>query len=1278
MLQRLPFISLSRRGLTFLLLFFSFCLVAQINVTTDQNDAYYEVGQTATFNITSQQSGQLNYTLKYDNFADPIQTGTLNINPGQTLTLTHTASEAGIVICTVTMNDNNAVTAASFSPYEIEAFEDEPADFDAFWNTQKNILAGVPIDAQVTWHSSTPYSTTYRVNLGNINNRRVYGYISIPNGPGPFPAVITFPAFGDVANTAAPENHMAENVNVISMSVSIHNVEPDEIDPNAYEPDNYVDKDGLYYKNAIMGGVRAIDYIFSRPDFDGQNLGTTGVSQGAGLSTIIAGLDNRVNFLMHSNPVLSQNTGMKYGRATGFPNYIQRSRNEVGTASHEAQTIEAVKYYDAIYFAKRYEGPSLTLISYEDVVTPAATSFGVFNALKGPKFLVHSLNLGHAHPSEFWVGRLDFMRRFVPGTTNPPFPFASSDKGYFIDAGDNVSIQNNAPVNLSGTVERNGTVNPNYQLRWEKVEGPGNVNFSNSNSYNTTATFSANGEYVVRLVADDYSNNLTGEQKYFTLMDDVKVTIGGGGGPTTGCNNPSNVAIGKVATQSSTQQDGAASRAVDGNTDGTFWNGHVSLTNWENQPWWEVDLGSVHEISYMKIWNRTDCCADILKDYYVFVSDEPFSNNNANATQNQQGVHSFYQSDQAGLPSNIDIEKTGRYVRIQLKNQGFLGLAEIEIIGCEQGNTSLLPQTITFDAISNKLTTDNPFAINASTNSGLAVSFEIESGPAYVNNNTVTLTGDPGTVTIRAVQNGNGQYEPAPIVTQTFEVTAPTSGGCFEPSNLALNGTATQSGTQLNASASRANDGNTAGDFWQTQSVSLTNWTNQAWWEIDLGAVGTIKAINIWNRTDCCSDILKDYYVFVSEEPFSSTDLNETQNQNGVQSFYQSGEAQLPTTISMDGKGRYVRVQLQGQGFLAMAEVEVIGCTQGGGTGSTQSITFAEISNKLTTDNPFEISASASSGLPVFFEFVSGPAFLQNGSTVVLTGNPGTVTIKATQAGNGQYSAAPEIIRSFDVVESQTGGCNNTQNIGLNSNTTQSGTQSGGDASRAVDGNTDGSFWGGNSVTITNWQSNAWWESDLGGMANIESINIWNRTDCCQEFLSDVYVFVSEVPFVSQDLNETLNQPGVSSYFIDGVVGAPSEVMVNRSGRYVRVQLEGAAFLSLAEVEIMGCFPVTPLEQKGSNEIEAEKFNLSNNLVIYPNPTNDVVQVRLKSLFFKEQLLIQILNSNGVIVKKRVVTETSLENLRFNVSELSEGVHFIKVKSDGKRQAIFPFVIVRQ
>ncbi|HEY3319305.1 MAG TPA: LamG-like jellyroll fold domain-containing protein [Planctomycetota bacterium] len=79
----------------------------------------------------------------------------------------------------------------------------------------------------------------------------------------------------------------------------------------------------------------------------------------------------------------------------------------------------------------------------------------------------------------------------------------------------------------------------------------------------------------------------------------------------------------------------------------------------------------------------------------------------------------------------------------------------------------------------------------------------------------------------------------------------------------------------------------------------------------------------------------------------------------------------------------------------------------------TQTIAFNALSDKLTTDAPFALSATASSGLAVSFSIVSGPATL-DGSTLTLTG-AGKVTVRASQAGNATYVAAPLLDRSFNV-----------------------------------------------------------------------------------------------------------------------------------------------------------------------------------------------------------------------------------------------------------------------
>lgn len=78
-------------------------------------------------------------------------------------------------------------------------------------------------------------------------------------------------------------------------------------------------------------------------------------------------------------------------------------------------------------------------------------------------------------------------------------------------------------------------------------------------------------------------------------------------------------------------------------------------------------------------------------------------------------------------------------------------------------------QTINFADVADVLNTDAPFTITATASSGLAVSFNVISGPASVTNNVVSLSGTTGTVVIEAVQAGNENYNQASSQ-QTFNV----------------------------------------------------------------------------------------------------------------------------------------------------------------------------------------------------------------------------------------------------------------------------------------------------------------------------------------------------------------------------------------------------------------------------------------------------------------------------------------------------------------------------
>jgi len=603
-----------------------------------------------------------------------------------------------------------------------------------------------------------------------------------------------------------------------------------------------------------------------------------------------------------------------------------------------------------------------------------------------------------------------------------------------------------------------------------------------------------------------------------------------------------NIAIGKTATQSSNLTQNpvvSASLAIDGKTDGNFYDGSVTHTGPDPNAWWQVDLGAPLPIQYVTIWNRTDCCSDRLSDYWVFASNSPFAPTDAPAAlQIRDGVFARHQTSAPNPSATVFIGASYRYVRIQLNGTGNLSLAEVQVI--------------------------SPMA--------------------------------PGIT------------------------------------NLALNKPVAQSSTYAAAVATRAVDGSTDGNYF-LGSVTHTLADANAWWQVDLGSNSAINSIVISNRTDCCGDRLNDYWVFVSTAPFAATDTPATL-QNRADMVFVSHQTSAPNpsiTLPASAIGRYVRIQLSGTNNLSLAEVQVLGT----GTSvtnlalrkpATQSSTLSGYPNdgpgsavdgnsdgnffdgSVTHTNAdpnawwqVDLGASATISsiqianrtdccgdrLTDYWVFVSDAPFLDTDTPATLMNRAGTfhshqttstVNTQIVVGTSGRYVrvqlSGTGNLSLAEVMVLGTGGVPAQTNLALASLATQSstlpGSGSANSATLAVDGNTDGGYYDG-SVTHTNTDANAWWQTDLRTSASISSIVIWNRTDCCSDRLNDYWVFVSDTPFLATDTPATLmNRAGTIARHQTSGPNPSTTINVTGTGRYVRVQLSGTNNLSLAEVQVYG------------------------------------------------------------------------------------------------------------
>ena len=141
-------------------------------------------------------------------------------------------------------------------------------------------------------------------------------------------------------------------------------------------------------------------------------------------------------------------------------------------------------------------------------------------------------------------------------------------------------------------------------------------------------------------------------------------------------------------------------------------------------------------------------------------------------------------------------------------------------------------QMITFNPLSSKTFGDAPFALSATASSGLPVSFQIVSGPATLSTNTLTITG-VGTITVRALQGGNGNFNPATSVDQAFSVVKANS--VIALSNLehtydgsAKSATVTTTPAGLNATVAYTLNGSPVASPVNVGSYSVTATINDA------------------------------------------------------------------------------------------------------------------------------------------------------------------------------------------------------------------------------------------------------------------------------------------------------------------------------------------------------------------------------------------------------------------------------------------------------------------
>jgi len=396
-----------------------------------------------------------------------------------------------------------------------------------------------------------------------------------------------------------------------------------------------------------------------------------------------------------------------------------------------------------------------------------------------------------------------------------------------------------------------------------------------------------------------------------------------------------NIALGKPTSQSSTGWGGVSSRAVDGNTSGAYLDNSITHTNDEANPWWQVDLLGVRSLSEVVLYNRTDCCSERLTNFNVLVSDDGST------------WESFPYPGTAGAETHIPVSRTGRFVKVQLNDSGYLSLAEVKVIaggddlalGKEASQSTDDFGAVASRAVDGDLSGYWGDASMTQTQQQSQPWWQVDLGHVSslgdvvlvnrvdccwdrLSNFSVLVSDDGSTWQPYSYPGTAGRFTKIPVNrTGRFVKVQLNSTGVLSlvevlvrppPVNLAAGKSASQSSGDFEGYAPRAVDGNRSGEYLQN-TITHTAYQNQPWWQVDLGEDRSLGDIVLYNRTDCCSERLSDFHVLVSSDAEHWT------------SFAHPGPAGAQARMTLNAAGRYVRVQLDGTSWLSLSEVEIFG-----------------------------------------------------------------------------------------------------------------------------------------------------------------------------------------------------------------------------------------------------------------------------------------------------------------------------------------------------------------
>ena len=251
--------------------------------------------------------------------------------------------------------------------------KNRPSDFGSFWYTVGRELAEISVAPEVESipMRSTDFADLYGVRLSSIGPYRLFGYLSIPKGDGPFPVIYYVPKNASVLEIIPQGTSNEIRSRYITFSLACRGMRNSDSPYAAMYPGQLTDglesHETYVYRGIVADTVRGADYIMTRPEVDKNRVAAWGNDN----AILAAALHDSITHIVSTpaylfDPIESVSKTDSYPLAE-FGDYIRSNPSN----SDMARSI--LEYFNLRWHAQSITANTLIMADHEDGVYSTET-----------------------------------------------------------------------------------------------------------------------------------------------------------------------------------------------------------------------------------------------------------------------------------------------------------------------------------------------------------------------------------------------------------------------------------------------------------------------------------------------------------------------------------------------------------------------------------------------------------------------------------------------------------------------------------------------------------------------------------------------------------------------------------------------------------------------------------------------------------------------------------------------------------------------------------------